>query len=42
MVIYGDKSNWWAAYALWVFRLFGHDDVRLLDGGAREVDRRRP
>ena len=33
VVIYGDKSNWWAAYALWVFKLFGHADVRLLDGG---------
>jgi thiosulfate/3-mercaptopyruvate sulfurtransferase len=33
VVVYGDKSNWWAAYALWVFSLFGHDDVRLLDGG---------
>lgn len=33
IVVYGDKSNWWAAYALWVFSLFGHDDVRLLDGG---------
>lgn len=33
VVFYGDKSNWWAAYALWVFRLFGHQDVRLLDGG---------
>ena len=33
IVIYGDKSNWWAAYALWVFSLFGHEDVRLLDGG---------
>jgi len=33
VVIYGDKSNWWAAYALWVFKLFGHPDVRLLDGG---------
>lgn len=33
VVIYGDKSNWWAAYALWVFTLFGHKDVRLLDGG---------
>ena len=33
VVIYGDKSNWWAAYALWVFELFGHPDVRLLDGG---------
>lgn len=33
VVIYGDKSNWWAAYALWVFTLFGHRDVRLLNGG---------
>jgi thiosulfate/3-mercaptopyruvate sulfurtransferase len=33
VVLYGDKSNWWAAYALWVFTLFGHPDVRLLDGG---------
>jgi thiosulfate/3-mercaptopyruvate sulfurtransferase len=33
IVVYGDKSNWWAAYALWVFTLFGHKDVRLLDGG---------
>ncbi|HLS63728.1 MAG TPA: sulfurtransferase [Ruania sp.] len=33
VVIYGDKNNWWAAYALWVFALFGHEDVRLLDGG---------
>jgi thiosulfate/3-mercaptopyruvate sulfurtransferase len=33
VVVYGDKNNWWAAYALWVFTLFGHEDVRLLDGG---------
>ena len=33
VVIYGDKSNWWAAYTLWVFTLFGHQDVRLLNGG---------
>lgn len=33
VVIYGDKTNWWAAYALWVFTLFGHEDVRLMDGG---------
>ncbi|PPK94170.1 thiosulfate/3-mercaptopyruvate sulfurtransferase [Kineococcus xinjiangensis] len=33
VVFYGDKNNWWAAYALWVFTLFGHADVRLLDGG---------
>ena len=33
IVFYGDKANWWAAYALWVFTLFGHEDVRLMDGG---------
>lgn len=36
VVIYGDKSNWWAAYALWVFSLFGHEDVRLMDGGRQK------
>jgi thiosulfate/3-mercaptopyruvate sulfurtransferase len=33
VIFYGDNFNWWAAYALWVFSLFGHPDVRLLDGG---------
>jgi len=33
LVLYGDRNNWWAAYALWVTALFGHPDVRLLDGG---------
>lgn len=33
VVFYGDNNNWWAAYALWVFSLFGHEDLRLLDGG---------
>ena len=33
VVIYGDKSNWWAAYALWVLTLFGHEKAALLDGG---------
>jgi thiosulfate/3-mercaptopyruvate sulfurtransferase len=33
VVFYGDKSNWWACYALWVFKLFGHRDCRILDGG---------
>lgn len=33
VVIYGDQSNLWAVYTLWVFELFGHPDVRLLDGG---------
>ncbi len=33
VVFYGDKNNWWATYALWVFRLFGHTDVKVMDGG---------
>lgn len=36
IVVYGDNSNWWAAYAMWVFKLFGHPDVRLLDGGRQK------
>ena len=49
VVFYGDANNWWAAYALWVFSLFGHPDVRLMDGGrskweaeGREMTRERP
>jgi len=33
VVFYGDKANWWSAYALWAFRLFGHTKVKLLNGG---------
>ena len=33
VVFYGDKSNWWATYAFWVFQLFGHTNARVLDGG---------
>jgi thiosulfate/3-mercaptopyruvate sulfurtransferase len=36
VVFYGDKNNWWAAYALWVFQLFGHPDVRIMDGGRKK------
>ncbi len=36
IVFYGDNFNWWAAYALWVFTLFGHGDTRLLDGGRQQ------
>lgn len=36
VVFYGDNYNWWAAYALWVFTLFEHPDVRLLDGGRKK------
>lgn len=33
VVFYGDKNNWWAAYAMWVFHLFGHTNCRIMDGG---------
>ena len=33
VVFYGDKHNWWAAYALWVFEMFGHSKTALMDGG---------
>ncbi|CAN5383056.1 sulfurtransferase [soil metagenome] len=36
VVFYGDKNNWWATYALWVFRLFGHRDLRVMDGGRKK------
>lgn len=33
LVFYGDKNNWWATYAFWVFQLFGHRNARIMDGG---------
>jgi thiosulfate/3-mercaptopyruvate sulfurtransferase len=33
IVFYGDKNNWWATYALWVFHLFGHNNTKIMDGG---------
>jgi thiosulfate/3-mercaptopyruvate sulfurtransferase len=33
VVFYGDKNNWWATYAFWVFQLFGHKNARIMDGG---------
>jgi thiosulfate/3-mercaptopyruvate sulfurtransferase len=36
VVFYGDKNNWWATYALWVFQLFGHDNVKVMDGGRKK------
>lgn len=33
IVFYGDKNNWWACYAFWVFQLFGHSRARVMDGG---------
>ena len=49
VVFYGDKNNWWATYALWVFKLFGHKDGRIMNGGRakwiaeeRELSRETP
>ena len=33
VVFYGDKNNWWATYAFWVFSLFGHEKLAIMDGG---------
>lgn len=33
IVLYGDKSNWYAAYSFWLFRMYGHKDLRLMNGG---------
>ena len=36
VVLYGGNNNWFAAYAYWYFKLYGHDDVKLLDGGRKK------
>lgn len=42
VVLYGDNNNWFAAYAFWLFKLYGHRDVRIIDGGRKkwELDNR--
>lgn len=42
VVLYGGNNNWFAAYAYWYFKLYGHDDVKLMDGGRKkwELDSR--
>ena len=49
VIFYGDKSNWWATYALWVFELFAHNNAKIMDGGrlkwveeGRELTREKP
>jgi len=43
VVFYGDKSNWWACYAFWAFKLFGHKDCRIMNGGRKLwMDEKRP
>jgi thiosulfate/3-mercaptopyruvate sulfurtransferase len=36
VVVYGDKNNWFAAYAYWYLKVYGHEDVRILDGGRQK------
>lgn len=39
VVFYGDKNNWWATYAFWVFQLFGHAKAKIMDGGRAKWER---
>jgi thiosulfate/3-mercaptopyruvate sulfurtransferase len=42
LVLYGDKNNWFAAYAYWYLKIYGHEDVRILDGGRQKwIDEQR-
>ena len=41
VVLYGDKNNWWATYALWVFQLFGHMNAKIMDGGRLKWEKER-
>src|SRR3954453_11234607 len=42
VVLYGDRNNWFAAYAYWYLKIYGHDDVRILDGGRQKwIDQNR-
>jgi len=43
VVFYGDKSNWWACYAMWVFKLFGHENCLIMNGGRQKwIEEDRP
>lgn len=43
VVFYGDKNNWWACYAFWVFQLFGHTNAKVMDGGRQKwIEEGRP
>jgi thiosulfate/3-mercaptopyruvate sulfurtransferase len=49
VVFYGDRNNWWACYAFWVFKMYGHKDCRIMNGGrqkwideGRELTKERP
>lgn len=36
VILYGDRNNWWAAYAYWIFHLNGHTNVKIMDGGRKK------
>ena len=38
VVLYGDNNNWFAAYAFWLLRMYGHQDLKLMDGGRKKWD----
>ncbi len=43
IVLYGDNNNWFAAYAYWLFEMYGHKDLKLMDGGRKKwADEKRP
>jgi thiosulfate/3-mercaptopyruvate sulfurtransferase len=49
LIFYGDKNNWWACYAFWVFQLFGYTNAKIMDGGrkrwmdeGRELSKEKP
>ena len=42
VVFYGDKSNWWACYALWTFKIYGHEKCLIMNGGRQKwIDEKR-
>jgi thiosulfate/3-mercaptopyruvate sulfurtransferase len=36
VVLYGDNNNWFAAWGVWIFKTYGHDNVKLVDGGRKK------
>jgi thiosulfate/3-mercaptopyruvate sulfurtransferase len=43
IILYGDNNNWFAAYAFWVLEMYGHNDIKLMDGGRKKwADENRP
>ena len=37
VIVYGDNNNWFAAYGFWLFKIYGHNDVRLMNGGRKWI-----